>query len=100
MSEALLVFLVVWVVRRLIRWMGTGDVHDDLVAGVGLGMAYLARHAKQAAHRDEVGELVANEMVMNFRKLKSKSAAKKSSPPPVGRWRLPPRRARVTLRRA
>ncbi len=49
MSEALFVFFVVWAVRRLIRWMSTDDVHDLLVAGVALGMAYLARYDALAA---------------------------------------------------
>ncbi|MBB1031815.1 ABC transporter [Dietzia sp. SLG310A2-38A2] len=49
MSEALFVFFVVWAVRRLVRWMTTDDVHDLMVAGFALGMAYLARYDALAA---------------------------------------------------
>ncbi|KAA0920031.1 glycosyltransferase family 39 protein [Dietzia sp. ANT_WB102] len=49
MSEALFVFLVVWAVRRLFRWMSTDDVHDLMVAGCALGLAYLARYDALAA---------------------------------------------------
>ena len=49
MSEALFVFLVVWSVRRLARWMSTDDVHDLMVAGFALGLAYLARYDALAA---------------------------------------------------
>ncbi|MEH6821668.1 MAG: ABC transporter [Dietzia psychralcaliphila] len=49
MSEALFVFFVVWSVRRIIRWMSTDDVHDLMVAGFALGMAYLARYDALAA---------------------------------------------------
>ncbi|MDX2355917.1 ABC transporter [Dietzia sp. PP-33] len=49
MSEALFVFFVVWAVRRLVRWMSTDDVHDLMVAGFALGMAYLARYDALAA---------------------------------------------------
>lgn len=49
MSEGLFVFLIVWAVRRLVRWMTTDDVHDLLVAGLALGLAYLARYDGLAA---------------------------------------------------
>lgn len=49
MSEALFVFLVVWAVRRLTRWITTDDVHDLMVAGCALGLAYLARYDALAA---------------------------------------------------
>lgn len=49
MSEALFVFLVIWAVRRLIRWMTTDDVHDLMVAGIALGLAYLVRYDALAA---------------------------------------------------
>lgn len=49
MSEALFVFFIVWAVRRLVRWMTTDDVHDLLVAGLALGLAYLARYDALAA---------------------------------------------------
>lgn len=49
MSEALFVFLVVWGVRRIARWMTTDDVHDLMVAGCALGLAYLARYDALAA---------------------------------------------------
>ncbi|WP_295647554.1 ABC transporter [uncultured Dietzia sp.] len=49
MSEALFVFFVVWAVRRLVRWMTTDDVHDLIVAGLALGLAYLTRYDALAA---------------------------------------------------
>lgn len=49
MSEALFVFFVVWAVRRLVRWMTTDDVHDLMVAGLALGLAYLTRYDALAA---------------------------------------------------
>lgn len=49
MSEAPFVFLVVWAVRRLIRWFSTDDVHDLMVAGCALGLAYLTRYDALAA---------------------------------------------------
>lgn len=49
MSEALFVFTIVWAVRRLARWMSTDDVHDLMVAGCALGLAYLTRYDALAA---------------------------------------------------
>lgn len=49
MSEALFVFLVVWAVRRIARWITTDDVHELMVAGCALGLAYLARYDALAA---------------------------------------------------
>lgn len=49
MSEALFVLFVVWAVRRLARWTSTDDVHELMVAGFALGMAYLARYDALAA---------------------------------------------------
>lgn len=44
MSEAGFLFFLCWAVRRLIRWMNTDDVHDLLLAGVALALAFLARY--------------------------------------------------------
>ena len=44
MSEAGFLFLLCWAVRRLIRWVDTDDVHDLLLAGIALGLAFLARY--------------------------------------------------------
>lgn len=49
MSEAPFLFLLLWAVRRLIRWFTTDDVHDLMTAGVALGLAYLARYDALAA---------------------------------------------------
>ncbi|WP_072805892.1 ArnT family glycosyltransferase [Rhodococcoides yunnanense] len=44
MSEAVFLFFTCWAVRRLIRWTHTDDVHDLIVAGIALAMAYLTRY--------------------------------------------------------
>ncbi|OZC88814.1 ABC transporter [Rhodococcus sp. 06-412-2C] len=44
MSEAGFLFFLCWAVRRLIRWVNTDDVHDLLLAGVALALAFLARY--------------------------------------------------------
>ncbi|MCZ4076811.1 glycosyltransferase family 39 protein [Rhodococcus sp. H36-A4] len=44
MSEAVFLFFVCWAVRRLIRWVHTDDVHDLVVAGIALALAYLTRY--------------------------------------------------------
>lgn len=44
MSEAVFLFCTIWAVRRLIRWMHTDDVHDLIVAGIALALAYLTRY--------------------------------------------------------
>lgn len=44
MSEAPFCFTFVWACRRLIRWLGTDDVHDLVVAGVAVALAFLARY--------------------------------------------------------
>ncbi|MCZ4517311.1 glycosyltransferase family 39 protein [Rhodococcus ruber] len=44
MSEAGFLFFLCWAVRRLIRWVTTDDVHDLLLAGVALALAFLARY--------------------------------------------------------
>lgn len=44
MSEAVFLFCTCWAVRRLIRWTHTDDVHDLIVAGVALALAYLTRY--------------------------------------------------------
>lgn len=49
MSEALFLFCMVWSVRRLARWITTDDVHDLMVAGCALGLAYLTRYDALAA---------------------------------------------------
>lgn len=49
MSEAPFLFLMLWAVRRLIRWFTTDDVHDIMTAGVAIGLAYLARYDALAA---------------------------------------------------
>lgn len=42
MSEAPFLMLLCWAARRLVRWIGTDDVHDLAVAGIAVGLAYLA----------------------------------------------------------
>ena len=49
MSEAVFLFFLCWTVRRLVRWTSTDDVHDLLVAGLALAMAYLTRYDAVAA---------------------------------------------------
>ena len=44
MSEAPYIFFLAWAVRRLIRWVDTDDVHELIVAGIALGLAYLTRY--------------------------------------------------------
>ncbi|OZF37952.1 ABC transporter [Rhodococcus sp. 14-2483-1-1] len=44
MSEAGFLFFLCWAVRRLIRWVNTDDVHDLLLAGIALALAFLARY--------------------------------------------------------
>ncbi|MDJ0394071.1 glycosyltransferase family 39 protein [Rhodococcus sp. G-MC3] len=44
MSEAVFLFFTCWAVRRLIRWVDTDDVHDLIVAGIALALAYLTRY--------------------------------------------------------
>lgn len=44
MSEAVFLFFTCWAVRRLIRWVHTDDVHDLIVAGIALALAYLTRY--------------------------------------------------------
>ncbi|GAC46952.1 ArnT family glycosyltransferase [Gordonia aichiensis] len=44
MSEAPYLFFLAWAVRRLIRWVDTDDVHELIVAGIALGLAYLTRY--------------------------------------------------------
>lgn len=44
MSEAVFLFFMCWAVRRLIRWVHTDDVHDVIVAGIALALAYLTRY--------------------------------------------------------
>ncbi|MGV9714185.1 glycosyltransferase family 39 protein [Gordonia sp. NPDC003424] len=49
MSEAPYIFFLVWAIRRLIRWVDTDDVHELVVAGVALALAYLTRYDGTAA---------------------------------------------------
>lgn len=49
MSEAPYLFFLAWAIRRLIRWVDTDDVHELIVAGVALGLAYLTRYEAAAA---------------------------------------------------
>lgn len=44
MSEAPFIFATLWSVRRLIRWTSTDGVHDLVVAGFGLALAFLTRY--------------------------------------------------------
>ncbi|MGA9871724.1 MAG: glycosyltransferase family 39 protein, partial [Rhodococcus sp. (in: high G+C Gram-positive bacteria)] len=44
MSEAVFLFCTCWAVRRLIRWVHTDDVHDLIVTGIALALAYLTRY--------------------------------------------------------
>lgn len=44
MSEAGFLFFLCWGVRRLIRWVDTDDVHDLVLAGIALGLAFLCRY--------------------------------------------------------
>jgi hypothetical protein len=44
MSEAVFLFFTCWAVRRLLRWVHTDDVHDLIVAGIALALAYLTRY--------------------------------------------------------
>ncbi|WP_200863219.1 ArnT family glycosyltransferase [Rhodococcus ruber] len=44
MSEAPFLMLLCWATRRLVRWISTDDVHDLAVAGIAVGLAYLARY--------------------------------------------------------
>lgn len=44
MSEAPFLFALCWAVRRTIRWVRTDDVHDLLLTGVALAVAYLTRY--------------------------------------------------------
>ncbi|CAM3425079.1 ABC transporter [Tsukamurella hominis] len=44
MSEAPYLFFLVWAVRRLIRWADDDDVHELIVAGIALALAYLTRY--------------------------------------------------------
>lgn len=49
MSEAIFLFFLCWTARRLLRWTSTDDVHDLLIAGVALALAYgvtLARRGR------------------------------------------------------
>ncbi|WP_308115731.1 glycosyltransferase family 39 protein [Rhodococcus sp. BP-241] len=49
MSEAVFLFFLCWTARRLLRWISTDDVHDLLVAGIALALAYLTRYDAVAA---------------------------------------------------
>nr|WP_027507156.1 glycosyltransferase family 39 protein [Rhodococcus sp. UNC23MFCrub1.1] len=49
MSEAVFLFFLCWTVRRLVRWISTDDVHELLVAGIALALAYLTRYDAVAA---------------------------------------------------
>lgn len=49
MSEAIFLFFLCWTARRLLRWTSTDDVHDLLIAGVALALAYLTRYDAVAA---------------------------------------------------
>lgn len=44
MSEAIFLFFTCWAVRRLIRWTHSDDVHDLMIAGIALALAYLTRY--------------------------------------------------------
>lgn len=44
MSEAPFLFSLCWAVRRMIRWVRTDDVHDLLLTGIALALAYLTRY--------------------------------------------------------
>lgn len=44
MSEAPFIYGVLWASRRLIRWTSTDGVHDLVVAGFALALAFLARY--------------------------------------------------------
>ncbi|OZD08939.1 ABC transporter [Rhodococcus sp. 06-221-2] len=44
MSEAGFLFCMCWAVRRLIRWVGTDDVHDLVLVGIALALAFLTRY--------------------------------------------------------
>ncbi|WP_066908432.1 glycosyltransferase family 39 protein [Millisia brevis] len=49
MSEAPYLFFLAWAIRRLIRWVDTDDVHELIVAGIALALAYLTRYDGGAA---------------------------------------------------
>ncbi|SDU62496.1 Dolichyl-phosphate-mannose-protein mannosyltransferase [Gordonia westfalica] len=44
MSEAPYLFFLAWASRRLIRWITTDDVHELVVTGIALALAYLTRY--------------------------------------------------------
>lgn len=44
MSEAPFIYATLWSVRRLIRWTSTDGMHDLVVTGFGLALAFLARY--------------------------------------------------------
>jgi len=49
MSEAPFVFCMLWMVRRLLRWIRDDKAHDLAVAGIALGFGYLTRYEAVAA---------------------------------------------------
>lgn len=49
MSEAPYLFFLAWASRRLIRWITTDDVHELVVTGIALALAYLTRYDGGAA---------------------------------------------------
>ncbi|MDH3016030.1 glycosyltransferase family 39 protein [Gordonia alkanivorans] len=49
MSEAPYLFFLAWASRRLIRWISTDDVHELVVTGIALALAYLTRYDGGAA---------------------------------------------------
>ncbi|MCK8613255.1 glycosyltransferase family 39 protein [Gordonia sp. C13] len=49
MSEAPYLFFLAWASRRLLRWISTDDVHELVVTGIALALAYLTRYDGGAA---------------------------------------------------
>jgi len=59
MSEAGMVFCLLWCTRRLLRWVGSAHIGDLAWAGIALGCGYLVRYEMVPAAAGAMGLVVA-----------------------------------------